>query len=42
LRPDVECYKDCSNAWGGYIKGSLYKLITVGKGEPTPKDATLE
>src|SRR5687767_13906156 len=19
LRPDIECYKDCSNAWGGYI-----------------------
>jgi hypothetical protein len=42
LRPDVECYKDCSNAWAGYIKGSLLELITTGKGEPTEKDAKLE
>jgi uncharacterized protein YndB with AHSA1/START domain len=27
LRPSVECYNDCSNAWGGYITGSLKTLI---------------
>lgn len=35
LVPKIECYKDCSNAWSDYIKKSLYKLITTGKGEPT-------
>lgn len=34
LVPDIECYKDCSNAWGYYISGSLTKLITSGKGQP--------
>lgn len=41
LRPDIECYKDCSNAWGGYIKKSLFDLITKGEGEPTPVGARL-
>jgi hypothetical protein len=41
LRPDIECYKDCSNAWGGYIKKSLFELITKGQGEPTPVNAKL-
>jgi hypothetical protein len=41
LRPDIECYKDCSNAWGGYIKNSLFDLITKGQGEPTPMNARL-
>jgi hypothetical protein len=35
LTPQVECYKDCSNAWGGYITGSLKSLIETGKGKPT-------
>jgi len=34
LVPDIECYKDCSNAWGYYISGSLAKLIASGKGQP--------
>jgi hypothetical protein len=34
LVPGIECYKDCSNAWGYYISGSLGKLITSGKGQP--------
>ena len=34
LVPDIECYNDCSNAWGYYISGSLTKLITSGKGQP--------
>lgn len=37
LMPGVECYTDCSNAWGGYINSSLYKLITTGKGAPEKK-----
>lgn len=28
LVQDVECYNDCSNAWGSYINGSLKTLIT--------------
>lgn len=34
LRPDVECYGACSNAWSGYISGSLRNLIINGKGNP--------
>jgi hypothetical protein len=37
LLPDIECFDACSNAWRGYIKGSLKSLINTGKGEPTPK-----
>jgi hypothetical protein len=33
-----ECYDVCHDAWTGFITNSLYKLITTGKGEPTPKD----
>jgi len=33
LLPDIECYNDCSNAWGGYIQNSLRSLITEGKGQ---------
>jgi len=39
LVPQVECYNGCSNAWGGYITNSLYKLITTGKGQPTEKES---
>ncbi|SEN46043.1 Uncharacterized conserved protein YndB, AHSA1/START domain [Chitinophaga rupis] len=38
LVPDEECYDACSNAWTGYIQGSLKNLITTGKGQPTPKE----
>jgi hypothetical protein len=34
LLPEVECFKDCSKGWDYYIKGSLYKLLTEGKGTP--------
>ena len=37
LVPEVECYNGCSNAWGQYIKGSLFKLLTEGKGRPELK-----
>ncbi len=34
LVPNVECYNDCRKGWDQYIKGSLFKLITEGKGIP--------
>jgi len=34
LSPDIECYKDCCKGWDYYIKGSLHKLLTEGKGTP--------
>jgi hypothetical protein len=34
LVPDIECYDACSNAWSGYVSGSLLKLITTGRGSP--------
>ena len=39
LVPQIECYDACSNAWSDYINHSLRKLITTGKGEPTPEEA---
>jgi hypothetical protein len=38
LVPEFECFDACSNAWGGYVRGSLRKLITTGKGQPNPKE----
>jgi hypothetical protein len=38
LVPAVECYGDCSGAWGFYINDSLRSLITTGKGQPAPKE----
>ena len=38
LVPDYECYEVCFDAWTGYIKKSLYNLITTGKGAPNPAD----
>lgn len=37
LLPQDECYDVCSNAWGGYIGGSLRSLIETGQGHPNPK-----
>lgn len=34
LVPEVECYNSCTNAWGQYINGSLFKLLAEGKGTP--------
>jgi hypothetical protein len=40
LVPDVECFTDCSNAWGYYVNGSLRNFIAAGTASaPT---ATLE
>jgi hypothetical protein len=38
LVPEDECYAVCNDAWSGYIKKSLFNLITKGKGNPNPKD----
>jgi hypothetical protein len=38
LVPDFECFGACSNAWGGYVSGSLRSLITTGKGRPNRKE----
>lgn len=34
LVPGIECYEGCEKAWDQYIKGSLFKLLTEGKGIP--------
>ena len=41
LVPEIECYRDCSNAWGYYVN-SLHSLITTGKGQPEPKESEVE
>ncbi|GAA3000214.1 SRPBCC domain-containing protein [Streptosporangium longisporum] len=38
LVPRYECYDVCSNAWGGYIDGSLRSLIETGTGRPNPRE----
>ncbi|ULQ56235.1 SRPBCC domain-containing protein [Flavihumibacter rivuli] len=30
----LECYDICSDAWNGYLQGSLKSLIVTGKGTP--------
>jgi hypothetical protein len=37
LVPQYECYDVCSNAWSGYLSGSLRNLINTGRGQPNPK-----
>ena len=32
LVPEIECYGDCSGAWGQLIQQRLFSLITTGKG----------
>lgn len=34
LVPAYECFNVCSDAWSGYIIGSLRDLIATGKGQP--------
>lgn len=34
LVPQVECYNSCAKGWDYFIKGSLFKLLTEGKGTP--------
>jgi len=38
LVPAIECYDACSDAWGFYIKRSLFDLVTKGKGHPECKE----
>ena len=38
LVPTIQCYGDCSGAWG-YHLDSLRDLITTGKGNPNRADA---
>jgi hypothetical protein len=38
LVPQYECYEICQEAWTNYIQGSLYSLITTGKGQPSSKE----
>jgi hypothetical protein len=33
LVPEIECYGECSNAWGRLVQESLFSLITTGKGK---------
>jgi hypothetical protein len=37
LVPEVECYGDCSSAWGYYVKGPLRKLIGAARAAPSTK-----
>jgi hypothetical protein len=34
LTPDKECFKDCQNGWDFFIKQSLQKFLSEGKGIP--------
>ena len=36
LTPAIECYNDCSNAWGLLINGNLKNLIATGEQQPSP------
>ena len=38
LVPAIECYDDCSGAWGFYVNDSLRSLITTGKGQPNQRE----
>ncbi len=38
LVPTEECYGVCSDAWSTYIRGSLFNLITKGKGKPNQNE----
>jgi len=38
LTPEYECFDICQDGWTNYIRNSLYKLITTGKGEPNPRE----
>lgn len=38
LVPAVQCYGDCSGAWGFYINESLHSLITTGQGHSNEQE----
>jgi hypothetical protein len=37
LVPGIECYNVCEKAWDCYVRESLFKLLTDGKGLPELK-----
>jgi len=37
LVPGFECYRNCVKGWDHYVKESLFKLMTTGKGLPEAK-----
>jgi hypothetical protein len=37
LKPGMECFDGCEDAWNFYIKDSLFKLIAEGQGVPEPQ-----
>lgn len=37
LRPDVECYQECSRGWDFYLNQSIKELLTAGVGQPIRK-----
>lgn len=39
LLPEYECYDICAKCWTEYISGSLFDLITKGRGQPNPKES---
>ena len=40
LTPQYECYNVCHDGWSNYINRSLRSLITIGKGQPNPKEGS--
>ncbi len=42
LVPEYECFNVCSAGWSSYINGSLWNLITTGKGQPNVGQAITE
>lgn len=38
LRPQLECYSACHDAWTAYVAGSLKDLVLTGRGKPAPVD----
>jgi uncharacterized protein YndB with AHSA1/START domain len=38
LVPAYECFEICREGWTNYINGSLFNLITKGKGQPNPRE----
>jgi hypothetical protein len=34
LRPEIECFETCVKGWDQHFKGSLYKLLSEGVGQP--------
>ncbi|QOR76182.1 MAG: SRPBCC domain-containing protein [Thermoflavifilum sp.] len=34
LIPSAECYASCKEGWNEHIRGSLFQLLTQGKGNP--------